>query len=82
MVDAPQNLQELALIQTGPLAVECPSCGKHCIVETAPNTYQCLSCNFSRDLTQTDASEDNITPNGTGLFFTVLIAILATIALL
>jgi hypothetical protein len=34
----------------GPLAVECPKCGKHSIVERSPNRFDCLNCNFYKAL--------------------------------
>lgn len=32
------------------LAVECPKCGKHSIVERSPNRFDCLNCNFHKAL--------------------------------
>ena len=31
-------------------AVECPKCGKHSIVKRSPNTFNCLNCNFHKEL--------------------------------
>lgn len=31
-------------------AVECPKCGKRSIVARSPNTFDCLNCNFHREL--------------------------------
>ena len=30
--------------------LECPKCGKNAIVSHQTGTYQCLNCNFERDL--------------------------------
>ncbi|MDG2615572.1 hypothetical protein P7L53_04880 [Thermoleptolyngbya sichuanensis XZ-Cy5] len=43
--------------------VECPSCGKKTVVLAGPNLYQCLSCDFKRDLsTPKDPSPNNDFP--------------------
>jgi len=31
-------------------SLECPKCGKHAIVSHQSGIYQCLNCNFERDL--------------------------------
>ncbi|MEB3356401.1 MAG: hypothetical protein VKK04_06720 [Synechococcales bacterium] len=35
-----------------PTAIECPKCGKHTVVLHAPDLYQCLNCDFRRDLSK------------------------------
>ncbi|WP_155834717.1 hypothetical protein [Leptolyngbya sp. PCC 6406] len=30
--------------------MECPNCGKHAVVSVQDGLYQCLHCDFSRDL--------------------------------
>ncbi|MDY7021597.1 MAG: hypothetical protein SWJ54_09575 [Cyanobacteriota bacterium] len=32
--------------------VECPKCGKHTIVQRNPDVFQCLNCDFQRDLSR------------------------------
>lgn len=37
---------------------ECPSCGKKGLVQRASDQFQCLNCNFSRDLSRTERRND------------------------
>jgi len=37
------------IVSTAPVT-ECPKCGKRSIVSPKDGTYQCLSCDFKRDL--------------------------------
>ncbi|MEM1278535.1 MAG: hypothetical protein AAGG53_00655 [Cyanobacteria bacterium P01_H01_bin.152] len=51
-------------------SLECPKCGKNTIVSHQSGVYQCLSCNFERDL----GTEDTIVPKQAGigeLFFAI-----------
>jgi hypothetical protein len=82
MVDIAHKLQELSLAPHSIISAECPSCGKYCIVETEPYKYQCLSCNFSRDFSQDKPQKVQAQSHGPGLFVSILIAMLITIALL
>ncbi|MEB3883067.1 hypothetical protein [Lyngbya sp. CCY1209] len=34
--------------------LECPKCGKRCLVEKASNHYHCLWCHFDRNLNDTE----------------------------
>ncbi|MGK7888722.1 MAG: hypothetical protein AB4042_05265 [Leptolyngbyaceae cyanobacterium] len=34
--------------------LECPSCGKHTIVEYRTAFYRCIACDFERDLAEED----------------------------
>lgn len=37
---------------------ECPNCGKKGLVQRGNDVFQCLSCNFSRDLSQAERGND------------------------
>lgn len=39
---------------------ECPNCGKKGLVQRGNDTFQCLSCNFSRDLSDRDGRGSDI----------------------
>jgi len=32
--------------------IECPKCGKHTVVQRSETVFQCISCDFKRDLTK------------------------------
>jgi transposase-like protein len=49
MVDTSRKLSGLFSNPQTLMSAECPDCGRHSIVETAPGSYRCLGCNFSRD---------------------------------
>ncbi|NER00170.1 MAG: hypothetical protein F6K30_26310 [Cyanothece sp. SIO2G6] len=34
--------------------LECPSCGRHTIVEYRTSVYRCIACDFERDLEEED----------------------------
>lgn len=54
--------------------LECPECGKHTITELSPKLYQCINCNFKRDLAyKPKKKEDNSMP---------IVAIIGTILLM
>lgn len=38
-------------------AIECPECGKKSVVRHKEELYECLSCNFKRDLSVSPKSE-------------------------
>ncbi|MEM9766984.1 MAG: hypothetical protein AAF892_03755 [Cyanobacteria bacterium P01_D01_bin.71] len=44
-------------------SLECPKCGKHAIVSHQSGVYQCLNCNFERDL----GTEGEYNPQESGL---------------
>jgi hypothetical protein len=37
---------------------ECPNCGKKGLVQRGNDLFQCLSCNFSRDLSEAERGND------------------------
>lgn len=37
---------------------ECPNCGKKGLVQRGNDLFQCLSCNFSRDLAESERGND------------------------
>ena len=37
---------------------ECPNCGKKGLVQRGNDMFQCLSCNFSRDLSKSEQGND------------------------
>jgi predicted RNA-binding Zn-ribbon protein involved in translation (DUF1610 family) len=37
-------------IPTSGQILECPKCSKHSIVRRSPNTFDCLNCNFHKEL--------------------------------
>lgn len=37
---------------------ECPNCGKKGLVQRGNDLFQCLSCNFSRDLSEAESGND------------------------
>lgn len=37
---------------------ECPNCGKKGLVQRGNDLFQCLSCNFSRDLSESERGND------------------------
>lgn len=47
-------------------SIECPSCGKHSVVQRSDTTYKCIACDFERDLA---APEEKPKPS---LFWTIL----------
>lgn len=44
--------------------IECPKCGKHTVVQRSETVFQCISCDFKRDLAResqqkkTDGGDD------------------------
>lgn len=42
--------------------LECPKCGKHTIIQRSNDLFQCLNCDFVRDLSYTYTSEPINTP--------------------
>jgi len=61
-------------------SLECPKCGKNAIVSHQSGVYQCLNCNFERDLsTDSDAAFNKA---GIGEFFFAIGGFLVTAALL
>ena len=65
-----------------PALVECPRCGKHTIVQSREGVYQCLHCDFKRDLNEAsrDASAADTGSNPFPVFIGVL-GFLATLVL-
>lgn len=57
-----------------PTLLECPNCGKRALAQTSSERYECLWCNFHRDLSH----RHGITRGGRfdgGLFFFVAVAV-------
>lgn len=60
-------------------AVECPKCSKQTLIQRNSDLYQCLSCDFERDFSQSqeeDCSEENA-GNGILMFFLVVFSLFA-----
>lgn len=38
-------------------SLECPKCGKHTVVEMSRHLYQCISCDFYRELPEDPAKD-------------------------
>lgn len=39
-------------------SIECPRCGKNSLVQRNDDLYQCLSCDFKRDLSSAKAAKE------------------------
>jgi hypothetical protein len=59
--------------------IECPKCGKKSIVSHQTGIYQCLNCDFERDLTS--ATVDDEKSGGLGEFLFAIAGFLLTAAL-
>jgi hypothetical protein len=57
--------------------MDCPECGRRALVRHNANVYQCLSCQFRRDLSDSWGGDVN---RNSGFFWFMLLAI--TIAIL
>lgn len=55
---------------------ECPNCGKKGLVQRGNDVFQCLSCNFSRDLSKSEQGNDVSWILIFGLFLAFLLKIL------
>lgn len=44
------SLSKKLPIPTSGQILECPKCSKHSIVRRSPNTFDCLNCNFHKEL--------------------------------
>jgi hypothetical protein len=53
MTNTSHKLHNLLPTSQSSISAECPTCGKHSIVETGHGQYRCLGCNFSRDFADT-----------------------------
>ena len=54
---------------------ECPKCGRHALTQVSSERYECLWCNFRRDLSH----RHDLTRSGridSGAFFFALIAVI------
>ncbi len=60
-------------------SLECPKCGKSSIVSHQTGIYQCLSCDFERDLSTEPVAKANM---GFGEFLFACAGVLVTLALL
>ncbi|MCA1993562.1 MAG: hypothetical protein LDL41_16195 [Coleofasciculus sp. S288] len=58
-------------------AIECPECGKKSVVRHKEELYECLSCNFKRDLSEPPKSESKSDISDMGVLLMGLIAGLA-----
>jgi predicted RNA-binding Zn-ribbon protein involved in translation (DUF1610 family) len=53
--------------------VECPKCGKHSIIRRSPNAFNCLNCNFHKELPPLAMSKPyRMTENPRQLIYTQL----------
>lgn len=55
---------------------ECPNCGKKGLVQRGNDVFQCLSCNFSRDLSKSEQDNDISWILMFGLFLAFLLKLL------
>jgi hypothetical protein len=55
--------------------IECPKCSKKTVVERGNSLYQCLSCDFKRDLAKPDIKADEF-PWVLVMVFTVVLLFL------
>ena len=55
---------------------ECPNCGKKGLVQRGNDVFQCLSCNFSRDLSEAERGNDISLVLIVGLGVAVLLKVL------
>jgi cytochrome c-type biogenesis protein CcmH/NrfF len=39
--------------------MECPKCGKKNIVKSSATLYECIACDFKRDLSESSETEDS-----------------------
>lgn len=61
--------------------VECPRCGKHTIVQIREGVYQCLHCDFKRDLSEAGRSGSADTSSNPIPVFIGVLGFLATLVL-
>lgn len=59
-------------------AVECPKCSKKAVVQRSDNLYQCVACDFKRDLSKTNSTqfESDFFWSLTTLLLAILIALM------
>ncbi|MBD2092002.1 hypothetical protein H6F67_19325 [Microcoleus sp. FACHB-1515] len=50
---------------------ECPKCGKKALIKRQDSLYQCLACNFKKDLEKPEAE-----PSGIALAFAIALLII------
>ncbi len=62
------------------IVMECPQCGKKTIIQRKTDLYECIGCDFKRDLTTPTVSPNQSKPEETSVW-PILLAALA-IALL
>lgn len=83
-VSLPTQLKHLAVERTVNLSgfqggscmadhVECPECSKKTVVQRQDSLYQCLSCDFKRDFSESPQSEPE---SDKGLFWTIVVTAL------
>ncbi|MGC9526309.1 MAG: hypothetical protein ACP5D7_12300 [Limnospira sp.] len=59
--------------------IECPKCGKHTVVQRSEAVFQCISCDFKRDLAKELKQNKNNNEGGSwlGVLLTFALIIIA-----
>ncbi|WP_413165781.1 hypothetical protein ACL6C3_04710 [Capilliphycus salinus ALCB114379] len=60
--------------------MECPKCSKHTLIQRHSDLYQCVSCDFERDFSETvveDYQPEDNDGGGIWVFFLVVFTIFA-----
>lgn len=59
--------------------IECPKCGKHTVVQRSETVFQCISCDFKRDLAKEFKQNKNNDGGGSwlGVLLTFALIIIA-----
>jgi hypothetical protein len=60
---------------------ECPKCGKHTVVQRSESVFQCLSCDFKKDLAAPDKKPEGMSPLGFFAFLALLFLILSILGI-
>ncbi len=61
--------------------VECPNCGKRSLLERQPELYQCLNCDFRRDLNRPTVKASPASTASTDLSFLLVLFVMLLLLL-
>ena len=56
--------------------LQCPQCGQHTVVPRSPNHYQCIACEFERDLDHQAEPDEKSSDAGFGAMIIVAVLLL------
>lgn len=61
LVERPDTLLNSgSLLHSASRMMECPRCGKHALVNHEKTIYQCISCDFRKDISRPHSSQRGV----------------------